>query len=38
MGAVVIVLPLLGQTEDISLIGIELFCVGLAGIRTETKK
>jgi hypothetical protein len=38
MGAVTIVLPLLGQAVDISLIGIGLFCVGLAGIRSATKK
>ena len=38
MGAVVIVLPLLGQTVDQSLIGIGLFCVGLAGIRSATKR
>jgi hypothetical protein len=38
MGAVTIVLPFLGQPVDISLIGIGLFCVGLAGIRSTTKK
>jgi hypothetical protein len=34
MGAVAIVLPLLGQTVDMGLIGIGLFAVGLAGLRT----
>ena len=36
MGAMAIVLPYLGQPVDMSLIGIGLFCVGLAGLRTVT--
>ena len=38
MGAVAVVLPLLGQTVDITLIGIGLFCVGIVGLRSVTKK
>jgi len=37
MGVVTIVLPLLGQTVDITLIGIALFCLGLAGLNSATK-
>jgi len=37
MGVVTIVLPMLGQTVDIALVGIALFCLGLAGLNTATK-
>ena len=32
MGVAVIVLPLLGQAVDISLVGVAIFCLGLAGL------
>ena len=38
MGVAVIVLPLVGQTVDISLVGIALFCLGLAGLNTVNAK
>lgn len=38
MGIAVIVLPILGQPVDQSLIGIALFCVGVAGLNTVTGK
>jgi uncharacterized membrane protein HdeD (DUF308 family) len=38
MGVAVIVLPLVGQTVDISLVGIALFCLGLAGLNTASGK
>lgn len=38
MGVAVIVLPLLGQPVDQSLIGIALFCLGVAGLNTVTGK
>jgi hypothetical protein len=38
MGVAVIVLPLVGQTVDISLVGIALFCLGLAGLNTVSGK
>jgi uncharacterized membrane protein HdeD (DUF308 family) len=38
MGVAVIVLPLLGQTVDISLVGIALFCLGFAGLNTVSGK
>jgi len=37
MGVAAIVLPLLGQTVDMTLIGIAIFCLGLAGLSTATK-
>ncbi len=37
MGVAAIVLPLLGQTVDMILIGIAIFCLGLAGLSTATK-
>ncbi len=33
MGVAAIVLPLLGQTVDMTMIGIALFCLGLAGLN-----
>jgi len=33
MGVAVIVLPLLGQTVDFTMVGIALFCLGLAGLN-----
>ncbi len=38
MGVAVIVLPFLGQPVDQSLIGIALFCLGVAGLNTVTGK
>lgn len=38
MGVAVIVLPLLGQVVDISMVGIALFCLGIAGLNTVTGK
>ncbi len=38
MGVAVIVLPLLGQAVDLSLIGIAVFCLGLAGLIQSTSK
>jgi hypothetical protein len=38
MGVAVIVLPLVGQAVDISLVGIALFCLGLAGLNTVNAK
>ena len=32
MGVAVIILPLIGQSVDISLVGIAIFCLGLAGL------
>ena len=32
MGVAVIVLPLLEQAVDISLVGVAIFCLGLAGL------
>ena len=32
MGVAAIVLPLLGQAVDISLVGVAIFCLGLAGL------
>ena len=37
MAVAVIVLPLLGQAVDLSLVGIALFCLGLAGLIQVTK-
>jgi uncharacterized membrane protein HdeD (DUF308 family) len=38
MGVAAIVLPLLGQTVDMTMVGIALFCLGLAGlIQSQTK-
>jgi len=36
MGVAVIVLPLLGQTVDITMVGIAIFCLGLAGLNRVT--
>jgi len=33
MGVAAIVLPILGQTVDMTLIGIAIFCLGLAGLN-----
>ncbi|MFX0054845.1 MAG: hypothetical protein ACFFAD_07970 [Candidatus Hermodarchaeota archaeon] len=38
MGVAVIVLPFLGQPVDQSMIGIALFCLGVAGLNTVTGK
>ena len=38
MGVAAIVLPLLGQAVDQTLIGIALFCLGLAGLIQLTGK
>lgn len=32
MGVAVIILPILGQPVDFSLVGIAIFCLGLAGL------
>ncbi len=34
MGVAIIVLPALGQPVDQSLVGIALFCLGVAGLNT----
>ena len=36
MGVAVVVLPLLGQPVDDTLIGIAIFCLGLAGLSKAT--
>jgi len=36
MGVAVIVLPLLGQPVDFTMVGIALFCLGLAGLNSAT--
>ena len=33
MGVAVVVLPILGQSVDIILVGIAIFCLGLAGLN-----
>jgi len=38
MGVTAIVLPLLGQTVDLTIIGIAIFCLGLAGMNQVTGK
>ena len=38
MGVATIVLPLLGQTVDMTMVGIALFCLGLAGLITIQEK
>ena len=38
MGVAAIVLPLLGQTVDMTLIGIAIFCLGLAGMNAVQEK
>ncbi|MFW9834699.1 MAG: hypothetical protein ACFFEK_11940 [Candidatus Thorarchaeota archaeon] len=38
MGVAAIVLPLLGQVVDPVLIGIAIFCLGLAGMNQVTKE
>jgi uncharacterized membrane protein HdeD (DUF308 family) len=38
MGVAAIVLPLLGQAVDQTLVGIALFCLGLAGLIQLTSK
>ena len=34
MGVAVIVLPILGQPVDFTMVGIAIFCLGLAGLNT----
>lgn len=36
MGVAVVVLPILGQSVDIILVGIAIFCLGLAGLNQAT--
>jgi hypothetical protein len=36
MGVAAIVLPILGETVDMTLIGIAIFCLGLAGMNQVT--
>ncbi|MFW9794949.1 MAG: hypothetical protein ACFFEE_11630 [Candidatus Thorarchaeota archaeon] len=36
MGVAVVVLPLLGQQVDFTLVGIAIFCLGLAGLNQVT--
>jgi cation transporter-like permease len=36
MGVAVIVLPLLGQPVDFTMVGIALFCLALAGLNSAT--
>jgi hypothetical protein len=36
MGVAVIVLPILGQPVDFTMVGIALFCLGLAGLNQAT--
>ena len=36
MGVAVIILPLLGQPVDFTMVGIALFCLGLAGLNQAT--
>jgi hypothetical protein len=38
MGVAAIVLPLLGQTVDMTMVGIALFCLGLAGLNAVQEK
>ena len=38
MGVAAIVLPLLGQAVDITLVGVAIFCLGLAGLIQSTGK
>lgn len=38
MGVAAIVLPLLGQSVDQTMIGIALFCLGIAGLNIVTEK
>jgi hypothetical protein len=38
MGVATIVLPILGQTVDQSLVGIAVFCLAVAGMNTVTEK
>ncbi len=38
MGVAIIVLPLVGQAVDISLVGIAVFCLSLAGVNTVSGK
>lgn len=38
MGVAAIILPLLGQVVDMTLIGIAIFCLGLAGMNQVTKE
>lgn len=38
MGVAAIVLPLLGQSVDQTMIGIALFCLGVAGLNRVTEK
>ena len=38
MGIAAIVLPLLGQTVDQTIIGVAVFCLGLAGIIVVQEK
>ena len=36
MGVAVIILPMLGQTVDFTMVGIAIFCLGLAGLNTAS--
>jgi hypothetical protein len=36
MGVAVIVLPLLGQAVDFTMVGIAIFCLALAGLNTTS--
>ena len=38
MGVATIVLPILGQPVDLTLIGIAIFCLGLAGMAAVQQK
>ncbi len=38
MGVATIVLPLLGQAVDLTIVGIAIFCLGLAGMNQVTGK
>lgn len=36
MGVAVLILPILGQPVDFTLVGIAIFCLGLAGLNTAS--
>jgi hypothetical protein len=36
MGVAVIILPVLGQPVDFTMVGIAIFCLGLAGLNTAS--
>jgi hypothetical protein len=38
MGVAVILLPILGQPADLSMVGIALFCLAVAGLNTVNGK